>query len=171
MPEGAVPTPPAQAMGNLFESYSPEGAMGGMFAPAYIKGYAPSEKAVADWQAANHGLTSADVDASRMPAEWTDPDAGVVSKFGMGPYGAGRIPDSMTLGAKGGSVDPEALRVLAQGGHYDMNARRDAIAQRLSSNSSLQSAAAAAKAKPWWLGASGGGMGLTPFFVDPAAGG
>jgi hypothetical protein len=45
-------------------------------------------------------------------------------------------------GDQRGIVDPEALRVLAQGGKYDFNARRDAIAQRLTANTAAQTAAA-----------------------------
>jgi hypothetical protein len=83
-----------------------------------------------------------------MPAEWRDPTAGVTSPGGMGPYGAGRIPNNMTLTGSGGTVDPVALKILAQGGHYDMASRRDAIAQRLAANSAAQSAYDTARARP-----------------------
>jgi hypothetical protein len=36
--DGAAPP----AMGNLFDTYTGQGALGGLFAPAYISGFAPS---------------------------------------------------------------------------------------------------------------------------------
>jgi len=48
VPEFAPPPPAEQAapaMGSLFETYNPEGALSGLFAPAYIRGFAPSEDA------------------------------------------------------------------------------------------------------------------------------
>ena len=143
----AAPPP----IGDMFEGYNPEGALGGMFAPAYIKGFAPSEAAVAKWQAENHGLTPAMIDQTRMPNEWRDPNVGVTSVGGRGPYGAGQIPNNLSYGDPQGSVDPEALRIAAQGGKYDMNARRDAIAQRMLANSAAEAAynKSRAIANPW----------------------
>lgn len=102
------------AMGSLFQSYDPKGAMNGMFAPAYIHGYAPSQTAVTNWNAAHHPLMNADIESTRMPRA-----AGSTSQFHGDPRGA---------------VDPEALRVLSQGGQYNMQARRDAIAARVAQN-------------------------------------
>jgi hypothetical protein len=153
-------------MGELFADYNPQGAMNGLFAPAYIHGYAPSEKAVADWNAQNHAITPQALEQTRMPQEWINPDelktAGPMygdkkgmSSAGYDRYGSGRIPDRMSLLDKGGIVDPEALRVMAQGGQYDMASRREAIAQRLAANAAKQSAYDTSKAKavnpynPW----------------------
>jgi hypothetical protein len=161
-----APVPTEAAMGGVFENYSPEGALGGLFAPAYVKGFAPAEKAVADWQALNHGMNAQTLEQTRMPGEWVNPDdlqaAGPtfgkgmkISPQGYDQYGSGRIPTRLSLLDKGGIVDPEALRVMAQGGQYDMAARRDAIAQRLAANAGQQSAYDANKAKainpynPW----------------------
>lgn len=150
-PAAASPT----AMGNLFQSYDPQGALNGMFAPAMIRSYAPSEQAVAAWNAQNHALTPDMINQLRMPNAYQPPSAqGGLSGSGLsgsgllngmlgtagGAYGAGRIPQTQTLGDPLGQVDPNALRALAQGGPYDIAARRNAIAARLASNAALQSA-------------------------------
>lgn len=114
------------SMGSLFDNYDPTGALNGMFAPAFIKGFAPSEKAVGDWNAANAGLTSADIDATRMPASWQAP---TTNQYGT---------PNVSLGDPRGTVDPEALRVAAQGGHYDKEARRNAIASQIATNLAAQ---------------------------------
>jgi hypothetical protein len=168
----AVPVPvpaeaaPAPTMGELFADYNPEGAMNGLFAPAYVHGYAPSQKAVADWQAQHHAVTPAMLEETRMPGEWHNPEdlqaAGPsygkgmkVSSQGYDQYGSGRIPNYLDLIGGKGTVDPDALRIMAQGGRYDIDARRAAIAQRLSSNAAQQTAYDASKAaqvnpyNPW----------------------
>ena len=33
----------------MYEDYDPQGSLGGLFAPAFLKGFAPSEKAVGDY--------------------------------------------------------------------------------------------------------------------------
>jgi hypothetical protein len=138
---------------NLFVSYNPVGALNGQFAPAYIHGYAPSEKAVADWKAKQGGLTH-DMVANDllMPKEWTPPAAqeqtrggGMVdasSTFpGDGVYGGGNIPKNLVLGSNPkGTIDPEALRALSHGSAYDVQGRRDAIAARLLANQQAQDA-------------------------------
>jgi len=129
VPEVA-PEAAAAQQGELFTSYDPVGAMGGLFAPALIRGYAPSEKAVADWTAANR-MTREDVDAFRMPNPWTDPTQKTPAD---GVYSAG-VPINQSYGDPRGMVDPNALRVWSQGGKYNAAARRDAIAQRLMANS------------------------------------
>jgi hypothetical protein len=157
---------PPKTMGELFADYNAQGALNGLFAPAYVKGYAPAEQAVADWNALNHGMNAQRLEQTRMPGEWINPDelqaAGPsfgkgtkMSPQGYDQYGSGRIPNRMSLLDKGGIVDPEALRVMAQGGQYDMEGRRAAIAQRLAANAGQQSAYDANKAKavnpynPW----------------------
>ena len=137
-PAGSVP-------GSLFENYDPIGALNGMFAPAYIHGFKPSNDAVAAWMAENHPLTNASVEDTRMPPEWRDPNAGTFmgAGKGAGPYGAGGIPSNLQFGDPRGPIDPAALQVLAQGGKYDMAGRRDAIAARLLANTQAQEAAAA----------------------------
>ena len=127
---------------NLFTSYNPKGAAGGLFAPAYIHGYAPSEQAVANWGAQKGGLTHENVTGDlRMPDVWfpdewePTPDGGVTpaGNFpGDGVYGGGNIPKTLRLGKDPrGTVDVEALRALSHGTPYDVAARRDAIADRL----------------------------------------
>lgn len=128
------------APGSIFENYNAQGPMGGMFAPAYIQGFAPSEQAVQQWQQANHGLTRADVDALRMPAASTGPSP---MSAGQYPY-SGPIPLNQTYGDPRGMVDPEALRVLAQGGKYDVAGRRAAIAARVAQNQAAAAPPAAA---------------------------
>lgn len=142
-PADAAATP--APMGDLFQTYDPQGALNGLFAPAYIHGYAPSEKAVADWTDANR-LTRAQVEDTRLPPEWRDPAAGQnpPGVGAQGPYGAGGISNNLTFGDPRGSIDPAALKVMAQGGHYDIGARRDAIAARLAANAAAQKAAGAA---------------------------
>jgi hypothetical protein len=56
---------------------------------------------------------------------------------GDGVYG-GPIPLKQTYGDNRGQIDPEALRIASQGGHYDIDARRAAIAARLAENAALQ---------------------------------
>jgi hypothetical protein len=158
--------------GDIFKSYDPQGGMGGMFAPGYIKGYAPSEDAVQKWTAENQGMNAGMIEQTRMPNEWVDPNAGVspyaAMGLGMGPYGAGRIPNNLQFNPNG-SVDPEALRVAAQGGKYDMDARRNAIAQRVQSNAVASAPKPAAN--PWAMYGYGSGfMGgwNDPFANEPA---
>jgi len=132
-PAEAAPPPPPEAMGELFTTYNPEGALQGTFAPAYISGYQPSERAVADWAAQNRPVTNANIEGTRMPSAWRDPSAS-----GAGDqYGGGRIPLNLDYTGKG-EIDSEALRVLAQGGRYNMGARRDAIAARMLANATAQ---------------------------------
>jgi hypothetical protein len=129
VPDAPVPVPvdpaAAPATSSMFANYDPAGSMGGLFAPAFIKGFAPSEQAVAAWEAANRGVTRADVDATRMPGDFTTSAARTP---GDGVYGNG-VPQQQAYG--GGSVDPLALRAWAQGGKYDASARRAAIAAKL----------------------------------------
>jgi hypothetical protein len=123
-------------VGNLFQTYDP-GSTSDLFAPAYIHGYKPSTDAVSAWMAANRGMTRADVDATRIAQPWTDPSK---TLGGDGVYG-GPIQANQVYGDSRGMVDPEALKVWSQGGHYDMNARRNAIAQRLADNAAAAGAA------------------------------
>lgn len=141
VPAGFEPPPPpeqaAPSMGSLFETYNPEGALSGMFAPAYIHGFAPSEAAVAAYygpQGQGHRLSSAELDLTRMPGEYRPTSY----SGGNGVYG-GPIPMTQTYGDARGNIDPEALRSAAQGGRpYDMEARRAAIAARLAANAAAQ---------------------------------
>jgi hypothetical protein len=156
MPEAApvpVPVPEAAApMGELFSQYMP-GSPTDLFAPGYIKGFAPAEQAVDAWRARNRPMiTQADLEATRLPAEWVDPNPGVYPG-GVGPYGAARIPDNLAFGLKQGTIDPEALRVMAQGGPYDAGARRNAITARLQENYDRRYAADRSNlTNPWYVG-------------------
>ena len=134
-------------MGELFSQYN-AGSPTDLFAPAYIRGFAPAEQAVNAWREQNRGMTPAMLEQTRMPSEYRP--SNLLPAEGGGPYGAGRIPQYMMTGDPRGSLDGEALRVLAQGGSYDMGARRDAIAQRLSLNEQLR----AQHAQPPRLGGS-----------------
>jgi hypothetical protein len=135
-------------MGNLFQSYNPQGADNGVFAPAYIPGYKPSEDAMAAWNAQHHSVTADMIDQLRMPDAWQPPSQNLPA-MGGGPYGEGRIPQTQTLGDPQGLVDPLALKALAQGGTYDVAARRDAIAKRLSDNAAAQAAYTPPPANPF----------------------
>jgi hypothetical protein len=136
---------------NLFVTYNPHGAAGGLFAPAYIHGYAPSEQAVADWQGQRGGLTHEMVaNDLLMPDAWKPPapqeqtrGGGMVdasSTFpGDGVYGGSNIPRNLTLGKNpNGTIDTAALRALSHGTAYDVQGRRDAIAARLLANQQAQ---------------------------------
>jgi hypothetical protein len=121
--------PPAQP--DIYQAYKQQGAMGDLFAPAYIAGYKPSQDAVAAWNAA-HSMSRADVDATAMPGAWQPPQARQPNFGGPGvPLPSNQIyGDSM--------VDPAALRAQAQGTPYDPTARRAAIAQQVAKNQAAQ---------------------------------
>ena len=126
------------APGDLFQTYDPKGADSGLFAPAYIAGFQPSQDAVAAWNAQNHVVTPSMMDQLQMPAQWQAPQT-QQSSLGTKALGAaGNIPQNQSFGQP--QVDPNALRALAQGGPYDVQARRDAIAQRLAANAAAQAA-------------------------------
>lgn len=147
-PATPVPGAPAPTT-SLYEGYDPVGALQGMFAPAYLKGFQPSSDAVMAWQKINRGVTPDIIEQSRMPALWTDPTKGITAVEGGPPtkYGEGRIPDNPQLGDQRGMVDPAALRAAAMGGPYDLAARRNAIAARVLENQNLQAQAESAKAQ------------------------
>jgi hypothetical protein len=92
----------------MAQPYDPVGAMGGMFAPAYIYGNPESEAAVQKWQAENFAMTPAMVEATRGPST-TITEPGVMGR------GSGLGSTTTTVP---GSVDPAALKIMAQGGHY-----------------------------------------------------
>jgi hypothetical protein len=131
MPEpAAVPVPePASPMGDIFAQYQP-GQQTDLFAPAYIKGYAPAEAALSKWNAYNHNVAPGMIDELRMPNEYQGPSP---MSGGNGVYG-GPIPLKQTYGDPKGQIDVEALRAMSQGGHYDVEGRRNAIAARLAAN-------------------------------------
>ena len=129
----------AAVLASLYQDYNPQGAMGGLFAPAYIHGLKASEDAVAAWNAANHQVNYGNIDQTRMPNAYQGPSA---MSGGDGRYG-GPIPLTQVYGDQRGIIDPQALQALAQGGKYDFNARRDAIAARIAANAQAQAASAA----------------------------
>jgi len=152
IPEVPVSQASPEALGELFAQYDP-GAPTDMFAPGYIRGFRPSERAVDAWRAENRGLTHADIEATRMPEAWTDTRVSGVYPGGVGPYGAARVPDNLRFTDQRGTADPEALRALAQGGRYDMGARRASIAQRLMDNTTNRNNwARNIQDDPWYLG-------------------
>ena len=61
------------APGSLFESYNPEGALGGLFAPAYVAGYAPSNQAVQTWMETNRPISPSLIDELRLPEAYRLP--------------------------------------------------------------------------------------------------
>jgi hypothetical protein len=65
MAEAPPPTPAPDAPGNIFEGYQ-AGEVTDMFAPAYLKGFAPSENALKAWTAYNRQGPGI-VEQSRMP--------------------------------------------------------------------------------------------------------
>jgi hypothetical protein len=94
-----------------------------LFAPAYQPNDPQAVAALDAWRARNANLTRADVEATRMPT-------------------------SFNTGNPAGMVDPAALQAMAQGGHYDMDARRNAIAAQVQANQAAAAAAPAAN-DPW----------------------
>jgi len=151
VPADAIPVG-APPMGELFTQYDP-GAATDMFAPGYIKGFGKSENAVNAWREKNRPvMTEADLNATRMPNPWVEPNSGVYPG-GYGPYGAARVPDNLGFFDQRGVVDPEALKVMSQGGQYDFNARRDAITARLQENYDRRYAADRSnQTNPWYVG-------------------
>ena len=142
VPDPASPVPPeaaAQPMGDIFKLYNP-GKAEDLFAPAYLKGFKPSEDALAAWNAYHHNITPGLVDELRMPNEYRGPPS---YSAGNGVYG-GPIPLQQTYGDVKGQIDPVALRAMSQGSHYDIEARRNAIAARLAANAAAQGAQAPA---------------------------
>jgi hypothetical protein len=158
------------AIEDLNQNYNPQGALGGLFAPAYVHGYAPSNAAVTDWMGQNRAVTPAMIDESRMPSVWTPPEDPYTSMRrggggkGAGMYGEGRVPDSITFGDQRGPVDPEVLRAASQGGPYDIGARREAIAARLLENQGLQDAFYKPKIDPYGMGGMYGGYSAPSFY-------
>lgn len=133
-------------------AYDPTGALGGLFAPAYIHGNPESEAAVQQWQSQNFGLTPEMVEQTRGPATTvTNPATGGMGQLVRGPGTTTSTP---------GSVDPAALRILAQGGKYDMNKRRDEIAKQVLANTAA--AAPAGRGQP--TGGFSGGI-LSPEYL------
>jgi hypothetical protein len=133
-PEAAPAAPANNAPGNIFDGYQ-VGTVNDLFAPAYIKGYAPAEQALKAWTDYNRQGAGI-IEQSRMPNLYVDP-ANNPTIGADGVYGNG-VPIKQTYGDSRGMVDPEALRIAAQGGHYDLDARRNAIAARLAENERLQ---------------------------------
>ena len=128
IPAVQSPAPPrprqhaGSAMGDLFENYDPQGAMDGLFAPAYIQGYAPSEKAVAEWQAQNHADDAGD--ARRRcgcRTEWTRPQRADHGERRTILRRAARIPNNLRFVDRAGHGRPGGAAALAQGGQYDMD--------------------------------------------------
>ena len=148
IPAAAAADPAADTVaGSLDQFYDPVGAMGGRFAPAYVRGYAPSEAAVAAWQAKNRPLDGVHLDTLRMPEPWQAPQQ--PNPYGGDVYGSGRIPDKMSFITTGkGRLDDNILRSWSQGGPYDVDARRNAIAKRLTDNEAAQKAYT--PPKQWW---------------------
>lgn len=110
--------------------------MGGLFAPAYIKGYAPSEQAVAAWQAQHRPVTAGMIDQLRMPDLW-QPNSGART-LADGVYGSGVPVNQNYAQNPKGSVDVDALRAASMGSPYDIEARRAAIAARIAENERLK---------------------------------
>ena len=141
-PAPAADPPPVSAadaknaqLAALYQDYNPQGAMGGLFAPAYIKGLYASEAQFDrsnpnSWASQNRPVTYANIDETRMPNPYAPPSA---MSHGDGVYG-GPIPMTQAYGDPKGMVDPLALQSLAQGGKYDFAGRRNAIAARLAAN-------------------------------------
>jgi hypothetical protein len=148
----------------LLANYNPQGAMSGLFAPAYVHGFQPSETAVVDWAAQNRNMTPAMLEQTRMPSAWLPPQdeySQMMSRGGRGGkgnvYGEGRVPDDIRFGHPGGAIDPQALRAASQGGIYDMDARRNAIAERVLANDAAKAAYYGPKQDPFGMYAGFGG--------------
>ena len=108
--------------------------MGGLFAPAFIRGFKPSEDATDKW-AADRAFSRQDVENTRMPYPWQAPQAVNPMQYASGSgYIGGGLPTRQTFGDARGMVDPNALLSQAQGIPYDKEARRQAIAAQVASN-------------------------------------
>lgn len=136
-------TPPVQAAPTQGpKNYDPQGAMGGLFAPAYIAGYAPSSQAVAAYQSGRAGggnLSAADLESTRMPM----PAGGSGQVSGSYPwtqYGPNLTGGNFAFGE--GSIDPAALQAAAYNQPYDLQARRDQVAAALQQQNAARVAAA-----------------------------
>ena len=160
----------ADGPGSLFERYDPEGALGGLFAPAYIAGYAPSGQAVQAWQAQQRPVSANMIDELRMPEPFAYPNAAnMYAAAGAGNvYGEGRIPRNLTFGDRRGRVDPAVLRAAAMGGPIDVQSRRDAIAERVAANE--RAATGSAAFGPWTGAQLTESQWSTPDAVGPAFG-
>ena len=135
-----TPFPGGPPVGNIYTDYNPKGAMGGLFAPAFIRGFAPAEEATDKWQQ-ERAFSRQDVENTRMPYEWEAPQAinpMAAMGGGMGGYIGGNEPTRQTFGDKRGLVDVNALYSQAQGLPYDKEARRAAIAERVAANAAQQ---------------------------------
>jgi hypothetical protein len=133
------------AIAKLDANYNQQGAMGGLFAPAYVPGYAPSEQALTSWQS-GRGLTGSQVDQTTIPAPWAPPqdnDPYAMARMGMGGgmgiYGPNLAGSKSQFGMKE-SVDPNALRAAAQNTPYDFAGRRGQVAQQLMANQAAKDA-------------------------------
>ena len=136
----------AEGPSSLFERYNPEGALGGLFAPAYVAGYAPSEQAVMAWTQQNRPISANMIDELRLPEAYrnppgTNPDAPSQINLTGNIYGQGNIPQSVRFGGDPrGPVDPMVLRAASQGGRLNVQQLRDRIAQRMAENAQAEAA-------------------------------
>ena len=137
--EGPTPVPPKTSVGNLYQDYNPVGALGNLFAPAYLQGFKPSEDAIAARYNAQNHLTDAQLESTKMPWEWMAPRAVNPLTYGVASSGAG-IPSYLAYGDKSGLMDRNALMAAAQSLPYDMGARQAQIAQRVSDNQAASDA-------------------------------
>ena len=136
----------AEGPGSLFERYNPEGALGGLFAPAYVAGYEPSNQAVQTWMAQQRPVTANMIDELRLPEAYrnppgTNPDAPSQINLTGNQYGQGNIPANIKFGGDPrGPVDPLVLRAASQGGPVNVRQLRDRIAQRMAENAEAEAA-------------------------------
>lgn len=103
-----------------YPNYNPVGALNNTFAPAYIPGYAPSEQAIMQRQA-TRGLTGMQNQGMQYLDELRTPPVRRQVFAGGGFAPSGNFSQ--------GSIDPAALRAVAQNLPYDVQARRNAIAE------------------------------------------
>ena len=136
----------AEGPGSLFQNYDPEGALGGLFAPAYVAGYAPSNQAVQAWTAQQRPVGANMIDDLRLPEAYrnppgTNPDQPSQINLTGNQYGQGNIPQSIRFGGDPrGPVDPMVLRAASQGGRVNVQQLRDRIAQRMAENAQAEAA-------------------------------
>ena len=160
-----------EPMSSLFERYNPQGAMGGLFAPAYIPGYAPSEAAVMAWQQQQRPVTANMIDELRMPEAYRNPPGtppeGSPQAMMMGGgnvYGEGRIPlglnSRLRFGDVRGRISPDVLRAAAMGGPFNVAQRRAEIEARIAQNE--RDEAAYREAYAAMIGGMGQGQGMLP---------
>jgi len=127
---------------SIYDQYNPEGEAGGLFAPPHIAGWKPAQDATEAYYKKHFPVSYGMIDELRMP------QAGGSGASSTGSSGSGGMSNTINFVPEKGFADPLALKALAQGGNYDVQGRRDAIAQQVMANQQAPAPAAAAAPQP-----------------------